>query len=441
MTFSNIRLNFPDSGLLTLDVPPDLTLKDLQALIESETGAPADIQTFEKDGQPVTDVSKTLRDLSVNHNDILGLRVTQPEQQQAQQSGGQARGDRMDPETIRQQILNNATVRENLRRDAPALVEAASDPARFRSLLAERERQMRQAQRQAMEEIERLDNDIDNPDSQAEIMRRIRQQQIDKNLERAMEENPESFGRVNMLYIDVMVNNVPIKAFVDSGAQTTIMSPSAAENCNITHLIDERHGGIARGVGTAKILGRVHHAIMQIGGYEAASSFTVMEGKDVDLLLGLDMLKRHQMCIDLKKNCLRVHDTEIEFLPEHQLPKMMEEVLANEPKVEGPGGSTIGATTGTLLPGPQAGEASQPKPETQGASTTSATTSAAPTTPAAQASTATTQPQTQSSASDQITEEKIRVVMQYANCGRQQAIGLLQAAGGNPDVAIGLMFG
>jgi DNA damage-inducible protein 1 len=67
-----------------------------------------------------------------------------------------------------------------------------------------------------------------------------------------------------MLYINCKVNGHEIQAFVDSGAQSTIISRPLAEQLGLLKLLDTRFAGTAIGIGTQKILGRVHAANMEI---------------------------------------------------------------------------------------------------------------------------------------------------------------------------------
>ncbi|KAL7513903.1 hypothetical protein ACHAXN_011099 [Cyclotella atomus] len=157
---------------------------------------------------------------------------------------------------------------------------------------------------------------------------KIRKENVQRQYEQMMEEYPESMGRVLMLYINCSVKQKPLQVFVDSGAQMTIMSSCCAERLGLLHLLDDRFEGTAVGVGTGKILGKIHIVDLEIGGYAFPCSITVMDSKEglgdknMDCLFGLDMLKRHRCCIDLGKNALIFPSAGLEapFLHEKDLP-------------------------------------------------------------------------------------------------------------------------
>ena len=60
-----------------------------------------------------------------------------------------------------------------------------------------------------------------------------RQRARDEQLKMALEANPEGFTSVPMLYVNVMLNNVQLKAFVDTGAQMTVMNLACATKCGL----------------------------------------------------------------------------------------------------------------------------------------------------------------------------------------------------------------
>ncbi|TQV98765.1 DNA damage-inducible v-SNARE binding protein Ddi1 [Cordyceps javanica] len=432
-----------------------MTLSTLRESIQAEARVAPDTQQIYHNGRALTEDTKTMEQLQINDGDMLAVHVrekrTNPNPQaQAQaarpapaQPQARASAGANDPEMIRLQVLGDPNLRQQLQRQHPELAAAVDDPARFAGILRESQDRERRERVERQRQIEQLNDDPFNVENQRKIEEMIRQERVMENLQNAMEHNPEVFGRVHMLYVNVEVNGHKVKAFVDSGAQATIMSPSCAEACGIMRLVDTRFAGVARGVGTANIIGRVHSAQIKIGAMHLPCSFTVMEGKGMDLLLGLDMLKRYQATIDLAKDKLVIQGEEIPFLGEAEIPKE-EDGNQNEPTIPGPAGTTIGQRSGAIEPpseasssAPQPGAAATGAPSTSTATTTAAVPAPAPapaSTPAG--ATAAAQP---SAAGPVIQPQHIETLMGMG-ATREQAIQALQAAEGNVDVAAGIIF-
>ncbi|XP_078695575.1 protein DDI1 homolog 2-like isoform X1 [Branchiostoma floridae x Branchiostoma belcheri] len=355
-----------DDKMFTLDVAAELELENFKALCEFECGGiPAREIAILNNGVPLRDDKKTLGAFGLKDGDVVVLQRMRNQQatpqgqpaaagglpfsnmfdfsniqvpgtasssssQQASRSQQrppparqpQRPAEEPDPASLLELLRNSPHDRALLKERNPPLSEAveSGDLAKFTEVLTQqrKERAEKEAQR-----IRLLTADPFDPEVQRLINEEIQQKNIEENMNVAMEEMPESFGQVVMLYIDCMVNGHPVKAFVDSGAQMTIMSKACAERCNIMRLVDKRWAGIAKGVGTQKIIGRVHVAQIQIQSAYLQSSFSVLEDQPMDMLLGLDMLRRHQCTIDLKKNVLLIGSsgTETPFLSEADLPE------------------------------------------------------------------------------------------------------------------------
>lgn len=187
---------------------------------------------------------------------------------------------------------------------------------------------LHEKQSKETEMTSRLRSDPHDVEAVAYFADKLRKENVQRQYEQMMELYPESMGRVLMLYIRCSVNDRPLDVFVDSGAQMTIMSMDCAKRLGLERLIDDRFEGTAVGVGTGKILGKIHIVDLRIGGYDFPCSVTVMDSKEglgdknMDCLFGLDMLKRHRCCIDLGKNALIFPSAGLEapFLHEKDLP-------------------------------------------------------------------------------------------------------------------------
>lgn len=185
-------------------------------------------------------------------------------------------------------------------------------------------------------------------------------------------------------------------------------------------LLDRRFAGVARGVGTAQILGRVHSAQLKLADLHLACSFTIMEGRDVDLLFGLDMLKAHQACIDLEKNVLRIGGREVKFLSEHELSE-------NARLFQNPPNELIESSSAGLSAAGGSSSSSRSQPQHfpgSGSTLGAAPRSGASVTP---------------SGGTRYPESMIKTLMDLG-ATREAAVSALEAAGGNVDYAASMLF-
>ncbi|CAI4061489.1 hypothetical protein SUVZ_05G2260 [Saccharomyces uvarum] len=410
-----------------IEVSEDMALTDLVALLQADCG-------FDKTkhdlyfNMDILDSSKTqsLKELGLKTDDLLLIRG---KISGSVQTDAANMSDEVFVEQFRQELLSNQMLRSHLISQIPGLNDLVNDQQLFKERLGPFILQRRYGgQNTSMnpfgipqDEYNRLMANPDDRDNKKRIAELVDQQAIDEQLRNAIEYTPEVFTQVPMLYINIEINNYPVKAFVDTGAQTTIMSTRLAEKTGLTKMIDKRFIGEARGVGTGKIIGKIHQAQVKIETQYIPCSFTVLD-TDIDVLIGLDMLKRHLACVDLKDNVLKIAEVETKFLSEAEIPKSFQEELPGPMSVASsskPAAPT--KTSSSLKPQPGAVPALAPKTGTR--PTPTGTTTAGDSTTAART----------------FPEKTIKQLMDLG-FPRDDVVKALKQTNGNAEFAASLLF-
>ena len=341
---------------------------ELKELLSAIFGIPPTQQVFVCGGKELG-TSGTINSLGIKDNDLVlivntGNRTGARGGGRGQaagvgasggQVGGQVGGqgtdwDRMDlrdvfqqhtnPQTITRIIRSSENLMKQLQFHNPELAaEMAKDEAtalralRLFMMMNTTAATLSSMQKGQVEEKmkERLAKDENDPEAKEYFAKKKQEGVLEEHYKRTLEEFPESFAPVLMLYIQVEINGTALQAFVDSGAQTSVISGRCAERCGLTPYIDGRFAGKVVGVGNGRTLGRVLYTNMTIEGNYFPISLTVMDDsqglgdKNMEFLLGLDMLKRHQCSIDLVNGRLlfryQGQQKSTPFLHEKDLPK------------------------------------------------------------------------------------------------------------------------
>ena len=139
--------------LLNLDLTPGIAIKDMKAIIQTQTKFPTETQRFFFNGRPLTNEAQTLEEAGIADGDMLALLIRRREGIVQSQTGREGWGSRDDAGT--------------------GLPEG--------DLKTEREYQ---------KPIALLNEDPFNTEAQRKIEEILRQDRITENLQNAFENNP-----------------------------------------------------------------------------------------------------------------------------------------------------------------------------------------------------------------------------------------------------------
>jgi len=150
-----------------------------------------------------------------------------------------------------------------------------------------------------------------------------RDRQVAKQKSTALRENPRLFQRETMLYVNSFISGYKMPLFVDTGAQASVMSLKTCKSLGLMSSVDISQAGIATGVGSTRIYGKLWRVPVQIGRTKFHMQFNILD-MGVSVILGLDQMRRLGMSVNLKRGGLQIGTS---FIPFTQPPPDEDEQL------------------------------------------------------------------------------------------------------------------
>ncbi|ORX52210.1 hypothetical protein BCR36DRAFT_445368 [Piromyces finnis] len=210
-----VSILIDDEDLQSVKVTQEEKIIDLKKKLSKIVNLSVDEIILIYNGNTIQEDNKTLNDLSISNDDIIQL-IRSPKNPQVipQQNNNY--------EALRLSLKSNKYKLNEIIRKFPQLESVIDNPKAFEDELKKIEREIQERKRKELEEIQYINENPFDIEAQRKIENAIKKENINRNYEYALEHHPEFFGDITMLYINCKMNNHPLKAFVDTGAQKTI---------------------------------------------------------------------------------------------------------------------------------------------------------------------------------------------------------------------------
>jgi len=138
------------------------------------------------------------------------------------------------------------------------------------------------------------------------------------------------------LHLSVEVNNYLVEGLVNTGASMSVMAAAVVRELGLMHMVSgsETYKTVL-GVVT-QALGRIDEVPIKVGGVQCTMTFMVVDTDSYDVLLGLDLLIKIGIVVDVEQGLIQVRrgpGTRVEVLPlttVNMLHKMNSETLMQE---------------------------------------------------------------------------------------------------------------